>query len=86
MASPQPRPDRNDPYSLLEECLSADRPGLRRDLRRLPKRPRSLDELPEALRLRIAGSAAKRIARANALPKPDFPPDLPVNQRKDEIA
>ena len=83
MASPQ---DRQDPYSLLEQCLSADRPALRRDLRRLPARPRSLADLPEALRLRIADSAARLIARANGLPKPDFPPDLPVNQRKDEIA
>ncbi len=83
MASSQ---DRQDPYSLLEQCLSADRPALRRDLRRLPRRPRSLADLPEPLRLRIADSAARLIARANGLPKPDFPPDLPVNQRKDEIA
>ncbi|HQA08981.1 ATP-dependent RNA helicase HrpA [Zoogloea sp.] len=89
MASPQDRRDRNDPqdpYRLLEQCLSADRPGLRRDLRRLPTRPRSLAELPEALRLRIADSAARLLARAEARPRPDFPPDLPVNQRRDEIA
>ena len=89
MAAPQHRNtprDPQDPYALLEHCLSADRPRLRRDLRRLPKRPRSLDELPEALRLAIADSAARVIARANALPKPDFPPELPVNQRKAEIA
>ena len=89
MASPHDRRDRNDPqdpYLLLEQCLSADRPGLYRDLRRLPKRPRALAELPEALRLRIADSAAKLIARAEARPRPDFPPDLPVNQRRDEIA
>ena len=89
MASPQDRRDRNDPqdpYRLLEQCLSADRPGLRRDLRRLPKRPRSLAEVPEALRLRIADSAARLLARAEARPRPDFPPDLPVNQRRDEIA
>ena len=78
--------DRQDPYSLLEQCLSVDRPGLRRDLRRLPKRPRSLDEVPEALRLRIAQSAARLIERAANRPKPDFPDDLPVNQRRDEIA
>ncbi len=89
MASPQDRRDRNDPqdpYRLLEQCLSADRPGLRRDLRRLPTRPRSLAEVPEALRLRIADSAARLLARAEARPRPDFPPDLPVNQRRDEIA
>ena len=37
MASPQHRQtprDPQDPYSLLEHCLSADRPRLRRDLRR----------------------------------------------------
>lgn len=86
MASPQHRQSPQDPYSLLEHCLSADRPRLRRDLRRLPKRPRSLDELPEALRLAIAESAARLIARREALPRPDFPPELPVNQRRDEIA
>ncbi len=83
MASPQ---DSQDPYRLLEHCLSADRPRLRRDLRKLPRRPRTLADVPEALRLAIADSAAKLIARREALPKPDFPPDLPVNQRKDEIA
>ena len=40
--------DRQDPYSLLEQCLSVDRPTLRRDLRRLPQRPRSLADVPEA--------------------------------------
>ena len=83
MASPQ---DSQDPYRLLEHCLSADRPRLRRDLRKLARRPRVLSDVPEALRLAIADSAAKLIARANALPKPDFPPELPVNQRKAEIA
>ncbi|MCK6374539.1 MAG: ATP-dependent RNA helicase HrpA, partial [Zoogloea sp.] len=83
MASPQ---DSQDPYRLLEHCLSADRPRLRRDLRKLARRPRVLSDVPEALRLAIADSAAKLIARREALPKPDFPPDLPVNQRKDEIA
>ena len=45
MASPHDRRDRNDPqdpYRLLEQCLSADRPGLYRDLRRLPKDVRSV--------------------------------------------
>ncbi len=79
-------PDAQDPYRLLEQCLSADRPRLRRDLRKLPRRPRLLSDVPEALRLAIADSAARLIARQAALPKPDFPPDLPVNQRKDEIA
>ncbi|GLT22491.1 ATP-dependent helicase [Zoogloea oryzae] len=78
--------DTQDPYRLLEHCLSADRPRLRRDLRKLARRPRVLSDVPEALRLAIADSAAKLIARREALPKPDFPPDLPVNQRRDEIA
>ena len=89
MASQQDRHDprvSQDPYVLLEQCLSADRAALRRDLRRLPRRPRSLAELPEALRTRLADSAARRIARAAALPRPEFPADLPVNQRRDEIA
>ena len=38
------------------------------------------------LRLAIADSAARLIARRRGPAAPDFPPDLPVNQRKDEIA
>ena len=68
MAAPQHRNtprDPQDPYALLEHCLSADRPRLRRDLRRLPKRPRSLDELPEALRLAIASDYIHKTDKAN---------------------
>ncbi len=87
MNSPRHRPaGRTDPYSLLEQCMSVDRPGLRRDLRRLPERPRSLEALPEALAARIRQSVEKREARAQACPRPDFPEDLPVNQRREEIA
>ena len=75
-----------DPYSLLEQALSADRPALRRRLRGLRQRPRTLDDLPSPLREDLDGSVGKRSARAARLPRPDFPLELPVNQRRDEIA
>ena len=74
-----------DPYSLLEQVLSADRPALRRRLRGLRQRPRGLDDLPVPLRADLEASAARRGERTTHLPKPEFPPELPVNQRRDEI-
>ncbi len=75
-----------DPFTLLETCLSVDRPRLRKRLRGLRQRPKTLDELPEALRQDLCASAAAFAARLAQLPRPEFPPELPVNQRRDEIA
>ena len=69
-----------DPYALLEQTLSADRPALRRRLRGLRPRPRTLGDLPPPLRAELEASIARRSARLARLPKPDFPPELPVNQ------
>ncbi|MFV0663732.1 ATP-dependent RNA helicase HrpA [Denitromonas sp.] len=75
-----------DPFALLDRCLLADRHRLQRELRRLKPRPRSLDDLPEALRSRLERSAARFAERAASLPVPSFPEALPVSARRDAIA
>ena len=77
----------------FDDCLSGDRPRLRRMARDLSHPPRA-DERATAQRLRLQADfdallersrAALRALRA-ALPVPDFPPELPVSGRRDEIA
>jgi ATP-dependent helicase HrpA len=75
-----------DPYQLLDHCLAADRPTLLRRLRGLKARPRALAELPEVLAGELVRSLTRRAERAARLPRPEFPPELPVNQRREEIA
>ena len=77
----------------FDDCLSADRPRLRRMARDLLRPPRA-DERAAAQRLRLQAdfeallerSRAALLARRAALPVPDFPPELPVSARRDEIA
>ncbi|NMG45859.1 ATP-dependent RNA helicase HrpA [Aromatoleum toluvorans] len=75
---------RDDDFS---DCLSADRPRLRRlvrDLRRQQgARRERLQADFDALHERSRATLAERRAR---LPKPDFPAELPVTQKRDEIA
>ncbi|HEX5126878.1 MAG TPA: AAA family ATPase, partial [Rhodocyclaceae bacterium] len=52
----------------------------------LPRHARQLTDLPESLRARFEASIAARAARRTNLPKPVFADDLPVNQRREEIA
>ncbi|SIR35523.1 ATP-dependent helicase HrpA [Aromatoleum tolulyticum] len=71
----------------FSDCLTADRPRLRRLARDIgrnqgAKRERLQADL-DALRARSGATLAERQAR---LPKPDFPAELPVTQRRDEIA
>ena len=69
------------------DCLSADRPRLHALVRRLrrdkgERRARTqadLDALAERSRARLA----ERVARA---PRPEYPPELPVTLRREEIA
>ncbi len=77
----------NSPLSsLLELILSKDRPALRRALQALPSRVERLQDLPEALREKFERSITARALRRQGLPKPGFPEELPVNQRRAEIA
>jgi ATP-dependent helicase HrpA len=75
-----------DPYALLDHCLTADRTVLLRRLRRLKVRPTGVDDLPAEVGAEFLQSLTRRAERAALLPRPDFPPELPVNQRRGEIA
>jgi ATP-dependent helicase HrpA len=71
---------------LLDLVLCRDRPILSRALREAGRRTWQLADLPDALRLRFEKSIAMRLERQQKLPIPQFPPELPVTLRKDEIA
>ncbi|WP_449192975.1 ATP-dependent RNA helicase HrpA [Thauera sp.] len=73
----------------FDDCLSADRPRLRRLARDLARPPRAADQharLQADLETLLMRSRAAYAARRAALPTPDFPPELPVSARRDEIA
>lgn len=59
---------------------------LRRRLEGLKRRPASVGELPAGLAKALQVSLGRAQARRAALPRPAFPEDLPVNQRRGEIA
>jgi ATP-dependent helicase HrpA len=69
------------------DCLSADRPRLRALVRRLRRekgeRRAKLQADFDALAERSRAALAERTAK---LPRPDFPPELPVTQKREEIA
>ncbi len=73
----------------LEACLLADRPGLRRRLRGLRQRLERGQPSAEGLaRLwrEIATSQAVLELRRALVPEIQFPPELPVSERRDEVA
>lgn len=72
--------------NLLDLVLCRDRAALNRTLREAKGRVGDLAELPEKLRGRFEKSAAALAKRRENLPRPSFPADLPVNQRREEIA
>ena len=61
--------------------MGVDRPALARALSRL-----RAGVIPDELRARIERSVARRAQRHAARPRPRFPDELPVNQRRAEIA
>ncbi|MBK6975207.1 MAG: ATP-dependent RNA helicase HrpA [Sterolibacteriaceae bacterium] len=66
---------------LLDACMGVDRPVLARALSRL-----RASVIPDDLRARIERSVARRAQRHAARPRPRFPEELPVNQKREEIA
>ncbi|MFM9835988.1 MAG: ATP-dependent RNA helicase HrpA [Methylophilaceae bacterium] len=54
--------------------------------RELANQLKPIDKALQEIAYKIRASSAKLQARKNALPKPDYPLDLPVSLRKDEIA
>ena len=85
-SAPNSAPNFASGFPFLDRVLSRDYASLRRALRALPKRPTRMEDLPEALKARLEKSIADRAARREKLPKPHFPEELPVNQRREEIA
>ena len=73
---------REDLASRIERCMLADRHRLRTRLQRLDLAPASIGRLMAD----IHRSEAQVARRREHVPKPSFPSDLPVVQRRDEIA
>ncbi len=77
----------------LAQCMQADRHGLRRKLRDLADLhkagdEKSLDRVPRLqaeLMQKMRASQQKYAARLAALPRPEYPAELPVSGKKDEI-
>src|SRR5437868_6385216 len=73
----------------IDCALARDRYALREKLRRveqLAREGKPFDQSLQRVAEEIARSKARRAARVAALPKPSYPQDLPVVQRKEEIA
>ncbi len=67
----------------LDACFGAERFTLRRSLFALEKHPDTKRQ--QALGERIAASMQKRALRVQNLPKPEYPTELPVAARRNEI-
>ncbi|MES2354193.1 MAG: ATP-dependent RNA helicase HrpA [Pseudomonadota bacterium] len=73
----------------LADVLSIDRPRIAHGLRKLAQRAaegKPIDRLVEEIDAQARQSAERRATRLAALPAPDFPGNLPVNERRNDIA
>jgi ATP-dependent helicase HrpA len=73
----------------LPNCMLADRFPLRRRLllaKESNNQNNPINNVLQEIANKIRASSAKLQARKNAQPKPEYPIDLPVSLRKDEIA
>ncbi len=81
----RPRSGQTDPF--FDDCLTADRPRLRAFRRKLGQASQDRRvQLQSEFDALLARSRAALDARRAALPRPDFPPELPVSERRVEIA
>jgi ATP-dependent helicase HrpA len=82
----------NSPQSLLDAlatCMLADRFGLKNRInhaRDLAKQNKPIERNLAEIKQKIKLSQAKFSARLASLPKPEYPLELPVSARRDEIA
>ncbi|WP_020558364.1 ATP-dependent RNA helicase HrpA [Thiofilum flexile] len=82
---PQQKQSLKPLFAQLPKTLGAERFALRRDLQSL-ERQTTLDEKRlERVEKRITESVTKRNQRIQNVPAPQYPADLPVAQRRDEI-
>lgn len=71
----------------LSSCLSMDRLRISRRLRGVEKVPETKRQsILETLALEIAAAQLRAEERAGKVPKLEYPADLPVSQKKDDIA
>ncbi|WP_411293313.1 ATP-dependent RNA helicase HrpA [Thiohalomonas denitrificans] len=73
----------------IHACMLADRGRFRRRLEGLKRRHsqgKPMDRGLEALRRDVATSRARRQRRAETMPSPDYPGELPISDRRAEIA
>jgi ATP-dependent helicase HrpA len=68
----------------LQQVMTADRARLERDIGRLA-RDATVAQIERVARA-VAGSRARAAARAAAMPRPAFPAQLPITERRGEIA
>jgi ATP-dependent helicase HrpA len=75
--------------SYLQHCLLKDRYPFQRRLNQLQRRARDGKPIDQSLQ-KLAGemeiSVVKRARRRDQLPLPQYPEELPISQRRDEIA
>ena len=87
-------PNSTDFISALQTCMSADRHGLRRKWQDVSDLQKFKDEKSALKAQRLLGEIAQKLrqsqqkyaARLASLPKPEYPLELPVSSRRDEIA
>lgn len=73
----------------LPQCMLADRFPLKRRLNQLRdalKQNKPVDKSLVDIAHKVQASQQRLQARLSALPKPEYPPELPVSGKKDEIA
>ena len=79
------RPSRDE--ARFSDCLSADRPRISGLLRKIARADAGARErLSAELDALCERSRSARAARLANLPRPEFPPELPVTQKHEEIA
>ena len=64
--------------------MTADRARIERQIERLGSHPSTADV--DRVARAVAASRERALARAAAMPRPGFPPELPVSERRDDIA
>lgn len=71
-------------HRLVDGCLLLDQHRLRRNIKRMAAKP---DDNADKLRFiqRVENSSAKRLSRAQNVPVPSYPSDLPVVAQRDGI-
>lgn len=71
-------------HRLVDGCLLSDQHRLRRDVKRVAKKPADDAELKRFMQ-RVERSSAKRNTRLQQLPVPEYPAELPVVEQREQI-